>query len=344
MKKRIVITGLIAAAALSMTSCNSSDYKKATALYEEGNYAEAAEKFEALGDYEDSAAMAKTSKYAEAKALYDAADYESAKSIFQELNDYEDSASMVSACDYQSAEVLYASGDYEGAITIYESISGYQDADDKLVSAKKELMYQQYGDVIEALTADTWYFNGGDDTTLNSISFTDAEATIGQVYFDGNGKHDNGSNSYAYVLDDAGISLTMADGSTLDIAYTTDGDSISLGDGEYFTADEINADIQGYWTMSNSESWGTTEKNIYFNSGSVVSEKASEAQGYDDGSYYYYGPYEGTYTINFGGFDTEMSHGSEWFFNIIDGKVTVLNYDHICTPSDGLPGEDGYSF
>ena len=41
-----------------LTGCNSSDYKKATQLYSEGNYEEALALFTKLGDYEDSAQMA----------------------------------------------------------------------------------------------------------------------------------------------------------------------------------------------------------------------------------------------------------------------------------------------
>lgn len=301
MRKRVLAIGLIAAAALSLTACDSSDYKKATSLYEDGQYAEAAEQFEALGDYEDSAEMVLTCKYAEAKELFEAADYEAAKVLFTELADYEDSAQMIQECE-------------------------------------KELMYQTYGDVIAALTTGTWYFNGGSDTVLNSISFTDSEAAIAQVYYDGNGKHDNGSNSYEYVIDDANISLTMADGSTMDIAYSVDGDKVSLGNGEYLSAEEVDAGLQGFWTLSYN-SFGKKEYNIHLDNGSVTAESAAGAAG----GYYYYGPYEGTYTINFGGLDTEIMHGGEWFWNIIDGAPTMLHYDRVCSPSDHLPGEDGYS-
>lgn len=41
-----------------LTGCNSSDYKKATQLYSEGNYEEALELFTKLGDYEDSEQLA----------------------------------------------------------------------------------------------------------------------------------------------------------------------------------------------------------------------------------------------------------------------------------------------
>lgn len=45
-------------ASFLLTGCNSSDYKKATQLYSEGNYEDALALFTKLGDYEDSAQMA----------------------------------------------------------------------------------------------------------------------------------------------------------------------------------------------------------------------------------------------------------------------------------------------
>lgn len=207
---------------------------------------------------------------------------------------------------------------------------------------------KDYSEVKTALAEGTWYFNGGSDTVLNNISFSEEEATIGQVYYDGNGKHDNGSAAYSYALDDENITVTMADENELKIPYTLDNGAVKLGSGDYYIIEEIDAGLQGYWKMRKSEVLlgmkSENEKNIYINDGKVISEKASLAMGSDSGEYYYYGPYEGTYTLNFGGFDTDMSHGNEWFFNIIDGKVTLLNYDTVCTPSDKLPGENGYSF
>ena len=50
-----------------LTGCDSSDYKKATELYESGNYDEAYEAFTELGDYKDSANMADLSRLAYAQ-------------------------------------------------------------------------------------------------------------------------------------------------------------------------------------------------------------------------------------------------------------------------------------
>lgn len=350
MKKRwYVLLSLVLVMALMLTGCGKGgDYKKAMTMYENGQYEEAAMKFTELGDYENSKEMVKTCNYEAAKVLFDGGSFEDAKKAFAELGDYENSAKYVKDCDYNMATALYDAGDYEAAIAIYETISDYNDSAAKIQAANKELMYKNFGDVLTALDGNTWFFNGGSDTILNGISFSGEEATIAQVYFDGNGKHDNGSNTYAYIVDDKNVVVTMADGTELEISYTLANGEVTLGEKEYFSLQEVEAGIQGYWNMRNSSTVlgmkTVTDKSIYFNNGKVVSENASLAYGSTSGEYYYYGPYEGSYTLNFGGLDTDMSHGSEWFFNIVDGKVVVINYDHVCKPADKLPGEKGYKF
>ena len=217
-----------------------------------------------------------------------------------------------------------------------------------LDSAKEELLLALRQEVAAALDGCTWYFNGGENTILNAIEFTSDSATISQVSFDGNGKHDNGSNEYAFSVSAENILVSLPDGSNLEIPYKMDGSKVAIGNGEYYTIEEIDAAIQGCWNMRDSSTIlgmkTVTDKSILFENGKVTSEKASLANGSTSGEYYYYGPYTGTYKLNFGGLDTDMSHGNEWFFNIIDGKVVIINYDHVCSPSNGLPGENGYSF
>ncbi|MBR3554130.1 MAG: hypothetical protein IKN72_12205 [Clostridia bacterium] len=309
MKKRMIILAVFTIVlALVLTGCGKGgNYKKATALYEEGKYQEAAEMFADLGDYEDSAEMAKKSQYEAAKALFASASYEDARNAFSQLGEYADSKAYLADCDHQ-------------------------------------IMMQTYADVITALDGKTWYFNGGADNVLNSIVFSGESATISQVYFDGNREHDNGSNEHPFVVNDQMIVVTMDDGSELAIAYNLSGSQINLGEKKYFTPEEVDKGIQGYWKERSSVLGGESEYNICFDHGNVISESASEAYGSTSGEYYYYGPYEGTYTLNFGGFDTEMRHGMDWFFNIIDGEVAVLHFGDVCTKTDKLPGENGYKF
>ena len=54
MKRFIVLLSAVILC-LTLAGCSGSQYKKATELYEQGNYAEAGEIFSKLGDYGDSA-------------------------------------------------------------------------------------------------------------------------------------------------------------------------------------------------------------------------------------------------------------------------------------------------
>jgi TolA-binding protein len=132
MKKRIVLLLCLALTTFALTSCDSSDYKSAMSLYENGQYEEAIEKFTALGDYEDSSDMISACKYAEATDFYNAAEYDSAKAIFEELGNYEDSTQWITACDYGSAINLYNNGDYESAASMFEKLTGYEDSENYL--------------------------------------------------------------------------------------------------------------------------------------------------------------------------------------------------------------------
>ncbi len=311
MKKIILAIILII---LILTGCDSSDYKKAVTLYEEGNYSEAAVIFAGLGDYEDSAEWYNKSKY-------------------------------------QEANQLFKAGDYEEAIEIYELIIDYKDSDSKIEEAETEIMYETYAEVFSSLSDSFWYFNGGSDTVLNKISFTKEEATVAQVYFDGNGKHDNGSNSFAYTVDDKNITLEM-NGTELVLDYTVEGGKVSLEQGVYFTELQILEGLQGAWNCSENEYssiWGRymyAEDNIIISGNHIEYENINESARHREGSgvYYYFGPYEGDFTLNFGGIDSEMDHDNEIFFNVVDGEVVLIHWDDIFDRSDitKLPGQNGY--
>lgn len=57
--KRFIVLLSAMILCLTLAGCSGSQYKKATELYEQGNYAEAGEIFSKLGNYEDSADKAK---------------------------------------------------------------------------------------------------------------------------------------------------------------------------------------------------------------------------------------------------------------------------------------------
>lgn len=351
MKKILALILTLSLVLVLFTGCNSGKYDDAKALYDSGKYKEAAAKFKELGDYEDSPAMLSASNYAWANELLEAGDFDAALSLYTDLNDYEDSAVKVNACIYGKAVSMIEAGNYTEAITLLESITDYEDAADQLMIAKAELQYQSYAPVIDLLSAENWFCNGGTENSLNCFVFSKENVFIKHVFFDGNGYQQASENTLGYTVDDATISMTLEDGSELSIPYVLDGDSLKLGSGDYFSASEVDAALQGYWYCNEytyiklMSHFSNSKYNAYFHDGIFEYESASEAYGYNDGSYYYYGPYKDSYTLGLGNFETDIHNGSQWFFNIIDGEVKLMHFDHVFSKvSSGMPGEDGYSF
>lgn len=180
--------------------------------------------------------------------------------------------------------------------------------------------------------------------------FSKESVLVKHVFFDGNGYQTSSENSLPYTVDDSSISMTLDDGSELVLPYTLSGDTIALGSGEYFSASQVDAALQGYWycneySYNSFTGFSSSKYNAYFHDGTFEYEYATEAYGYNDGSYYYYGPYEDSYTLGLGRIESDIHNGSYFFFNIIDGEVKLMHFDHVYSKaSSGMPGEDGYSF
>ena len=90
---------------ISLTACDSDDYKKATELYNNGQYSEAAAIFEQLGDYEDSSEKVKQCKYQQALVLTVDREFDRAIKAFTELGDYEDCTERLAAVQNEKAVV-----------------------------------------------------------------------------------------------------------------------------------------------------------------------------------------------------------------------------------------------
>ena len=146
MKKRILIMAVTVLTACSITSCKSTDYKKASELYENENYKQSAELFETLGNYKDSEEKVLMSKYSEAKALAEAGEYEQAEALFTELGDYEDCADMVKECEYQTAKNLYDNGNFESAEAILSELGEWKDSTELLRGCKYQTAQKYFNE------------------------------------------------------------------------------------------------------------------------------------------------------------------------------------------------------
>ena len=332
---------------LALTGCGSTQYKRAMSLYEGADYEKASEIFEELGDYENSSEIALNSQYTYATKLLEDKNSDTSKEIFVQLGNYTDSKNFCKEFDHQKAEEALASGDYETVISLHEAVSGHLESERKIPVAKKTLTDESYSDVINLMTTGVWFYNGGSDSVVNRLTFSDATARIVQIAFDGNIVAVTGDNELPYLVDESNITLTLVDGSEQVIPYTLEDDTLVLDDG-YLTPADIDADLQGYWGVHtrNVVLGIATEKEciFHFDNGKVVYEYAVKAYGGRNGEYYYYGPYEGTYTVDERGLKTDAKNSWQFAFNVIDGKAVFTPCGDVCSPVSGFKGENGYRF
>lgn len=95
-------------------------YNKAEKLFENGQYLEACEIFESLGEFGDSFELVKQSQYKYATQLMNNGLYEEAISVFSALGEYEDSQSRISECEIGIISSLIDDEEYEQAIEWYD--------------------------------------------------------------------------------------------------------------------------------------------------------------------------------------------------------------------------------
>lgn len=264
--------------------------------------------------------------------------------------------------EYQKAASLYSEENYAEAAKLYEKLGSYQDSEKKLSDTNHQLMLQTYSDVYESLSKQCWYYAGSSSNSLYRLSFNGGTATDEFVYYDGNGLHEGSSPATSSVtIDDSNIIIAPSKSDNASvfkksknervIPYTYKDGVVELDSSEYVSPAQVERDLQGNWTVS-SYNFAVischSEYNISFHDGSWDAESATKSRY----GQYYYGPYNGTYTIGFGTIDlvesgeTEKSKSSQlayYYFLISDGKAVPTHFDSQMKPGDGLKGEDGYS-
>ena len=130
-----------------------------------------------------------------------------------------------------------------------ENFSKISTSTPDIVSAAENLSSGEFGDVVQLLEKGVWFFNGGSDATVNRLEFKKNRAAICQIYTDGNGQHTGDDTQFSYTLDEENVTIRLADGSELVIPYSVDGDALIIGNNEYLTPEQIEADLQGYWGL-----------------------------------------------------------------------------------------------
>lgn len=148
MKKRFLkataTVAMICVLMLSMTGCDALDYRDAIDLYNAGKYAQAAEMFAVLGDFEDSARLEKLCHYWIAVQTMDAGDYEAAISKFEAMSGYEDSADRITECTYQLALQSFEQNDLAAAENYFLQIPDYRQTPEYL----RQITWQKFYDAV----------------------------------------------------------------------------------------------------------------------------------------------------------------------------------------------------
>ena len=141
-------------------------YKEAEALLNEKKYAEAQQKFNSLGDYEDSAEKIIECDYLAANDDLVAGNYDSAKEAFGKIVEYKDSTDKIKECDYQKALDLYNEGDYKNAVVLFSSIYTYSDSKKYVYK-----VYKKYGgqDFIDEFSNGLGYLSSYIDSQSSAL-------------------------------------------------------------------------------------------------------------------------------------------------------------------------------
>ena len=153
--KRISAIMLCVCMLVMACGCDSIDYKKATKLYNNGEWDEAIEIFESLGSYEDSKDMVNACNYEKATELYENKEYDEAIEIFESLGEYKDSADRIKEYIYLNAVALMNEGKYEEAITTFENIgeNEYKDSAEQIVACETAIKDREYSTAVALMDA-----------------------------------------------------------------------------------------------------------------------------------------------------------------------------------------------
>lgn len=248
---------------------------------------------------------------------------------------------------YEKASKLEQSEQFEEALALYKEIEEYENSKEKEKTLTRKVLHLD--EIVNLMNNKVLYYNGGNNTTLCQISFTEQDATIQRVAFNGNGQQKISTDVYNWDLDTEKIIVNE----DLSISYKAENGNITFEDGKYFTTEQVIEGIQGYWKLKTTTyvlgRFAKNEYNIYINGDKITSQSAAEAR-YGNGDYYFYEPEEKSYTLDIGNIKAPNGNGTisgrfmGFNFNIIDNQIKVLHYDKVMEKTDKLPNENDYSF
>lgn len=255
--KKLIAIALALVLVLSLAGCDASDYKKAVSSMDAGDYAAASAAFKALGDYKDSADLAKKCDYSLAKADYDAGNYEDAAKAFEALGDYEDCADLlVKANDAITTKALVGSWetdakDYSDLILSSILTAGGDDLADALSYCNFGSFDLKLGMTIKE--DGTYSASVNQDSYDAAVSgYLDALKTGLKDYYVA--AIEANLSSQGYTLEDAYAELGVSDVDGLieaSLGMTYDDLFDALGYQEFLSALSENLSYDGKYTVEN---------------------------------------------------------------------------------------------
>lgn len=114
-------------------------YPKAALLEAKGQFDEAANMHDLIGNYYDSPARAIEDWYKFAGICVEKGDYDTAIMIYDELDDYKDSLELCRKTRYDKAVAAQEAGDYRAAVQLFGEAGLYQDSTERLKKCLDQL-------------------------------------------------------------------------------------------------------------------------------------------------------------------------------------------------------------
>ena len=188
----VAIVAVVFAAYFIMTTIviPTSTYKSALEMVEQGNYDEAIETFEELGDFKDSPEQAINAKKAKAINLIDNGEHDKALVIMTELESEGAPIDDLVGVFLGSVEQYAHDGDFDNAYGLAQSLSRFTDTDDLMRSYAISA-----GDADMAngmfMSAVSWYQRAGDNELRQGAEYSYVKANF----------NNENSVTYSYLQD-----------------------------------------------------------------------------------------------------------------------------------------------
>lgn len=184
--KKIIVLLLVLTLVFSLSGCKLLDYKYASDYYEAGDYITAYNIYMSLGDFGDSAEMAKICRqkadYEEAEALLANGEYWAALPLYEGLAMYMDSPVKAIYCRYQTGLYCVEIGAYEEALTWLEPLGSYEDCREQVRLAKWLWIHEtvKHNPCIISVNGGTAALTATEDGF--AVSYYNADALLGISY------------------------------------------------------------------------------------------------------------------------------------------------------------------